>query len=118
MLFTLVYYSARGEIGDQRQQKADNSGLPSAADFLTLYIYIYILLDTIGTCMQNFMNIDRQKNQAFFNYSLRTLFSGHTVLRTTVTDFDVLKKRFVKPAVKVFEVGKAMSVSKYCQGIT
>ena len=29
--------------------------------------------------MQNFMKIDRQKNQAFFNYSLRTLFSGHTV---------------------------------------
>ena len=31
------------------------------------------------TCMQNLMKIDRQKKQAFFNYILRTLFSGHTV---------------------------------------
>ena len=38
--------------------------------------------------MQNLMKIDRQKNQAFFNYSLRTLFSGHTV--RTLPYLDVL----------------------------
>ena len=27
---------------------------------------IYLIIDAIGTCMQNFIEIDRQKNQAFF----------------------------------------------------
>ena len=27
---------------------------------------IYVIIDAIGTCMQNFIEIDRQKNQAFF----------------------------------------------------
>ena len=28
--------------------------------------FIYIIMDVIGTCIQNFKKIDRQKNQAFF----------------------------------------------------
>ena len=29
--------------------------------------FIYVIIDAIGTYLQNFIKIDRQKNQAFFN---------------------------------------------------
>ena len=77
--------SVRKWLSRQPHAAAAGGRRQSAADFLTLYIRI--LLDTIGTCMQNFMKIDRQKNQAFFNYSLRTLFSGHTVHRRGRSSF-------------------------------
>ena len=62
----LFYYDALMGTSDQGCQNAYKSGLPSAA-IIFIYIGIYSYIHcSIGTCMQNFNETDRQKNQAFF----------------------------------------------------
>ena len=41
--------------------------------------FIYMFMHSIGTCMPIFIKIDREKNQAFFIQSKRSLFLGQTV---------------------------------------
>ena len=42
--------------------------------------FIYVIIEVIGTCMQNFKKIDLKKNSTFFNQSCSALFLLQTVL--------------------------------------
>ena len=48
----------------ERPRRAAAGGRPLAA--AVFFDFIYVIIDAIDTCMQNFIEIDRQKNQAFF----------------------------------------------------
>ena len=78
MFFYVLNYSARGGNYDQGCQNAYNSGLPSVAFFLA----IYVIVGAIPTCMQNFIKIDRKNNHTFFIQSYWTMFLLQTVLST------------------------------------
>ena len=54
--------SVRGGNCGHGCQNEYKPGLPSAAFFYCIYVFS----DVIGTCMQNFKNIERKKKQAFF----------------------------------------------------
>ena len=41
--------------------------------------FIYVFIEVIGTCMQNFKKIDLKKNSTFFNQSCSALFLLQTV---------------------------------------
>ena len=41
--------------------------------------FIYVIIEVIGTCMQNFKKIDLKKNSTFFNQSCSALFLLQTV---------------------------------------
>ena len=51
--------------------------------YFWFFDFIYIMLDVIGTCMQNFKKIDLKKNPSFFIQSCSALFLLHTVLGNT-----------------------------------
>ena len=60
-----IYSNARDCLSDWPRRAAAGGGMLSAAGFLTLYFILYIMLDVIGTCMQNFKKIDLKKNRLF-----------------------------------------------------
>ena len=75
----VMHYSARGGSCDQACQNGYKSGLPSAAISFISYIYIYICLNSKGTCTQFFKNFDRKNNRTFSIESKRSMFLGQTV---------------------------------------
>ena len=64
MLSCVLFYSALHGGSGQGCQNAYKSRLPSVAIF---FYFIYVILDVIATCIQNFKKVDRKKPTKLFS---------------------------------------------------